>query len=276
MENRTDISRPAAVPLLATAPGLAPVQVTRAAYRAWLQALEWPDSMFFDQMFDWYDSERGRPLPPEVEGRQDRLYITTRRALRDSVAFEQVGDLPSYASYGYDAYAKVDVPVSVALQTLLFVCGKPIGQALGTTRTKQPTLPFYSYLDCTLEEKWGTGSYLSKQSFSGGSWFYRDLKDEYAVLVRGVADGYAIFSSFLGPESDTKSQMAITLLTPRSDGGADIKRSLRRSGQSYPLGSNARGRDLYGFKIEPYRDVEITLAAAMKELRDTGRIRERP
>jgi len=251
-----------------------PVEVTAASYRAWLTAIGSNISAFFDPVFAWYEEQRGCPLRPEVSDDRDRLVIDVRQALDETIELERAGRIDSGNTFGFEAYGLVDVPVAVALETVLFYCGKPVGKPRGET---YPFDSVFSRCHCSIEDRWGEGSYLSHSSQTRGGFFVSDLHDDHTVLVRGSGtDCYTVFSSFFAPtpgkSTASRAQLSVVMLNASPDGGTELRHAVRRNGQTYGFGEF--GRNEYGFNPRRIREVEQLVIRSMVELKNTGTIKE--
>jgi hypothetical protein len=252
-----------------------PDQITREPYRAWLSKLHEP-SPFYDLVFDWYDEQLGTSLPSNVNRDPDKLFVRVDRPLAQTIKLEKAGDVDEGTTIGFEAYGRVDVPVALALETMLFFYGKPVGMKQGDT---YPSDIIFPKTHCTIQEKWGDGDYFCSMAQTG-SGLIQDVHDDYAILVRGsVAEGYIIFTSFIGPTAgqDTPStaQFMIGMLRSLSDNSCEYRQSMRRNGQSYKFIGLEFGRKKYGFNIERFHKAGTAVKAAMVELLATGKIKEK-
>ena len=251
-----------------------PEEVTPASYRGWLTAIGSKRSKFFDQMFAWHAEQRDSPLPRKVNNDPLRLYIDVRRAINETLDLEESGEIKRGNTMGFEAYALVDVPLAVALETALYYYGKPVGQPSGRT---YPRDPVYGHSQWSLQDKWGEGNYFSRGVQTRGGFMVQDLYDDHTVLVRGNNDeGYAIFFNFFGAtpgrESATKAQMAIVTLKRSANGATELRHAGRRNGQTYGMGEF--GRSEFGFNVNRIRTLERLVTRSMVELNNTGRIKE--
>jgi hypothetical protein len=258
-----------------------PAQTTREPYRTWLSGFHEP-SPYFDLVFDWYDEQLGMPLTSDVDRDPDKLFVRVDRALAQAIKLEDAGDALKGTTVGFEAYGRVDVPIALALETMLFFCGKPVGKQQGDT---YPYDTIFSKVHCTIEEKWGAGNYFCSMAETNGG-MIQDMHDDYAILVRGSAtDGYTIFTSFIGPtvnrdtqnpeDTQTAAVFMIAMLRSVSDNSCEFRQSMRRNGQSYTVLGLDFGRKTYGFNVERFRKAAKAATAAMRELRDTGKIKEK-
>jgi len=225
-------------------------------------------------VFAWYDEQRLCPLPPEVSDDRDRLVVDVRQALEETIELERAGRIESGNTFGFEAYGLVAVPVSVALETALFYCGKPVGKPRGETH---PFDSVFSRCHCSIEDRWGEGNYFSHSSQTRGGFFVSDLHDDHTVLVRGsAAHGYTVFSSFFGPtpgqSTASRAQLSVVMLNASPDGGTELRHAVPRNGQTYGFGEF--GRNEYGFNARRIREAEQLVIGSMVELKNTGKIKE--
>jgi hypothetical protein len=252
-----------------------PDEITPESYRAWLDGIGASDQRhFYDSMFAWYTAQHNSALPPQVNADPDKIYVAVNAAKAETIALEQAGEIEKLATVGFDAYAEVAVPIATALETELFYYGKPVGQPEGDT---YPADSIFGRAHRILQQKWGTGAYLFRIEFTNGG-IVTSLYDDHSLLVRGSpAAGYALFVNFIavtaGQSSATSEHMSIALLKPLGEQKTDVRRSVRRIGQSYSfLGEN--GRNGYGFNAVRVRSSLQAISKSMVELQTTGRIRE--
>jgi hypothetical protein len=249
-----------------------PAQLTRESLRTWLAKLHDP-SPFYDAIFDWYDEQLTIPRPSQVDTDPDKLFVRVDRAMAQAIKVEDAGDAEEGTTVGFEAYCRVDVPIAIALETMLFFCGKPVGKDQGDT---YPFDTVFSQSHCTLEKRWGDGNYVWRTAQIGGG-AVQDVRDENVVLLRGnAADGFVLFTSFTGPAGDTTTttQCMIGMLRSLSANSTEYRQYLQRNGQSYKIFGLDFGRKTYGFNAARVRQVEKPLAAAMVELKTTGKIKE--
>jgi hypothetical protein len=250
-----------------------PTQITSANYRAWLQSINAQVSGFHDLVLQWYGAQAATPLPAQVQNDPDKLFIDVNTAMAQAINLEQSGDVAEYDSLGFDAYALVPVPIDKAIETMLFYCGKPLGQTEGETYPPQDGI--FASAHCSMQLKWGPGNYLSTLSYTGGG-VVNELNDDLTVLVRGnAAEGYAIFCNFLAPtagkQSATTAQIWIALLRAGPGGVTELRHCLRRNGQSYAF-FGASGRTQFGFNASRTRTAEKGVIGSMITLNTTGTI----
>lgn len=152
-----------------------PAQITRASYTGWLRAINSNVSPFTDHVFDWYEAQLTHPIPSQVSQDPDKIYVNVDKALQETIALEQSGDVEEGTTIGFDAYSIIPVPINVALETKLFNWGKPIGARAGDT---YPFDSVFSTVHNTITEKWGQGNYWSVTDQTGGG-IVQDLHDQY-------------------------------------------------------------------------------------------------
>ena len=107
----------------------------------------------------------------------------------------------------------------------------------------------------------------------------QDLFDRYIVLIRGdEIRGYDVLMQFLktGGQSPTEKCFAIAMIRPLGSGKVSYKISTRYQGQNYTiLGGIRIGRDQIGFSVPKVRAVQVESNGLLKELQDTGTIKDR-
>lgn len=250
-----------------------PAEITRASYLGWLRAINSNVSAFSDDMFDWYEAQLKSPLPAQVATDPDKIYVSVDKALQETIALEQSGDIEEGNTIGFEAYSIIDVPIQVALETKLFNWGKPIGQPSGETF---PYDTVFSSVHDALTPRWGTGNYWSTTNQTGGG-IVQDLHDDYTILVRGDAThGYTLFNAFFGAEdsSATQAHISIVMLKPTADGKTEYRQNVRQNGQSYKIFGLDYGRKNFGFNVSRDRQGEKALGNTMLELKNTGTIKQ--
>lgn len=253
---------------------VAPEQVERASYRAWLGEIGSVESPFLDYLFDWLESELPRALPAEVAEDPEHIFVSVDRPLAETIELENAGDLEAGITYGLETYALVDVPVEIALETLLFKWGKPIGEREGTT---YPVDTVYGFRQESIEAKWGLRTYQTTTTKANGG-LAKDQRDIYSLMVRGDATrGYVVVGGFLKPNGNTttSASMSMMLFLPTSDGKTEFRVSGRHMGQSYKFFGIEYGRRNFGFNKERIRAGQKEFIDSMYELKRTGKIRER-
>jgi hypothetical protein len=251
-----------------------PDQITPAAYRRWLGAIGSNISKFFDPVFAWHDEQLRSRLPPEVNADLNRLHVDVRRALDDTIALERSGGIGKGNTVGFEAYALVDVPISVALETVLFYSGKPVDEQRGDT---YPRDTMFARSHWSIRDKWGAGNYHARSAQKRGGFSVDDLHDDHTILVRGNdAVGYTVFASFFGPTAGkstaTRAQIAVVMLNSSPDGVTEVRHAVRRNGQTYGAGKYCRSD--FGFNVKRIRAFERLVSRSMVELNNTGRITE--
>jgi hypothetical protein len=251
-----------------------PLEITRTSYRRWLEAIGSKMSAFFDDLFTWHEHQLVSPLPGKVLSDPEKLYVDVQTALTQTRAHEASGDVTKLTTVGFDSYGLLTVSPSVALETILFYSGKPVGKPWGQT---YPVNPVFSCSCCSIQEKWGERDYVSSASYTRGGFAF-DINDDYTILVRGnSSSGYTVFRNYLKPteskRTPTEAHFAIAMFKPAPDGTVEFRHALRRNGQNYLLEFN---RNKYGFNQEQAREIEKAVAKSMEELKNTGKITERP
>lgn len=254
-----------------------PADITRASYGPWLKAAVghgYALSEFYDFVFDWYEAQLHGSVPSGVNADPEKLFIVTSDARAQTIKLEDEGDIDQGIAMGFDAYGIVKVPINLTLDTTLYICGKPIGQAEGVT-TPHDTV--FSSVHCKIAEKWGAGNYRASMAETGGG-IVSDLNDDYYVLVRGdAANGYSVFTSFIGPtpgkHTASRNHFSIMMLKSLPNGDTEFRQSLRRSGQYYGVPNVEFGRNNIAFNAGRDRTALKGFIATAIELRDTGYIR---
>lgn len=254
-----------------------PTDITRASFGPWLKGAVghgYALSEFYDLTFDWYEAQLHASLPSGVNADPEKLFIVTSDARAQTIKLENEGDIAEGIAMGFDAYGIVKVPINLMLDTTLYICGKPIGQAEGTT-TPHDTV--FGSVHCKIIEKWGAGNYLASMAQTNGG-IVSDLNDDYYVLVRGdAATGYSVFTSFIGPtpgkHTATDNHFSIMMFKSLPNGDTEFRQSLRRSGQYYGIPNLEFGRNNIAFNASRDRNALKGFIAAAIELRDTGHIR---
>jgi hypothetical protein len=241
-----------------------PEQITSDTYKNWLGSINSKVSAFLPYAFNWYQAQSASPLPSQVLADPKKLYITVEQAIKETVTMENSGDIEEGVAMGYDAYRIVQYPISAALDTLLFFCGKPVGQSEGETH---PHSSIFGACHCSLKEQWGPRNDTYSASLTNGG-IISDWNDNYTALIRGSdAAGYSIFSSFFGPmaglDTATKNQISIMTLRAQSATATEFRQYLRREGQSYKVFGLDFGRKNFGFKVSRFRQAEEDIFKAV-------------
>ncbi len=259
--------------LAASAASPPPIEITRDTYKNWLASVDSVVSPFTDEMFDWFLEQQAQALPAPVLNDPQKLHVAVDRALRETIARENAGDVEVGNTLGFDAYGILDVPVAIALETRLFGWGKPVGLREGNT---YPFDTVFSSRHDWLTEKWGSGNYFATtHQLKGG--FVNDLRDRYTLLVRGNPQaGYQLFAAFLGPDGRTATiaHASIVILKPLPGGQTEFRQYVRQNGQSYKAFGLEYGRRNFGFNVARFRQGQKALYETMLELKNTGKIKE--
>lgn len=250
----------------------APERIEREAYAAWLESIQSVVSPFRDHLFDWFEGDHERALPPEVFQDPEKLFVTVDRPLQETIELEEFGEIEAGVTYGFETYALIDAPVEMALETLLFKWGKPIGAREGVT---YPMDTVYGFREEAMIEKWGAYQTTTIKTNGG---LAKDQRDVYTLLVRGNArDGFVAIGNFLKPHGNTSttSSMSIMSFRPTADGKTEFRVSARHMGQSYTFFGIEYGRRNFGFNRERVRVGQKEFIDSIYELQRTGKIRER-
>lgn len=252
----------------------APVEITREAYGAWVEAIGSAQSPYQEKLFDWLDEQNSRALPREVQSDPDFLFVTVDRPLAETIEAEEMGDVEKGVTYGLETYGILEAPVDTVLETILFRWGKPVGAESGVT---YPVDTVFSFREEKLALHWGDRSYRCETKMSGGG-VAKDQNDISSLLVRGDAKGgYILVGNFFGPngKSPTTSSMSIMLLRPLENGRTEYRVSGRYTGQSYSFFGIEFGRKNYGFNVSRIRGGQKEFFGQVQELKKTGKITER-
>jgi hypothetical protein len=252
----------------------APEQVERESYNAWLQTIGSNVNPFSDYLFDWYEEEMQRALPPEVAQDPENIFVAVDRPLAETIELEDAGDIEKGVTYGLETYALVDAPVDIALETLLFKWGKPVGEAAGTT---YPMDTVYGFRQESIEPKWGPSTYQTTTTKTNGG-LAKDQKDLWSLMVRGDSTrGYVVIGNFFKPHGNTSttSSMSMMLFLPTPEGKTEFRVSGRHMGQSYTFFGIEYGRRNFGFNRDRIRVGQKEFIDSIYELKRTGKIKER-
>jgi len=160
---------------------------------------------------------------------------------------------------------------------MLFRWGKPPA-ALGG-QTYPPGGQFQKRVDYfAANPEWGPQAFATLTMRRNGG-IVQDLFDRYLLLLRGDdAHGYDVIMQYVKPGGQTPTEkcFAIAILRPLPNGHVAYKLSTRFQGQSYKiLGSVNIGRQQIGFNIAKVRAIQVESNALLKELQDTGTIKDR-
>lgn len=253
-----------------------PPSIERTTYVRWLKAIKSVVSPFDQKIFAWYEQQRNLPLPNEVNADPQKLFVSVERPLAATIELEDAGEIEKAVTYGLETYGIVDAPVEMALETIMFRWGKPVGQAQGTT---YPTDPVYGFREEKLEPQWGEGAYRTITHKTGGG-VAKEMHDVYSLLVRGDArSGYVLVGSFIGKEgrnqTQTTSFITIVMLKPTADGKTDYRVAGFHMGQNYGFLGIEHGRKNYGFNRDRIRGGQKEFYDQVAELKKTGKITEK-
>ena len=252
----------------------APQNIVREDYRAWLQSIGSVVSPYLDVLFDWQQEQLTAALPKEVSQDPDKLFVTVDRPLQQTIDAEEAGEVEAGITYGFETYGIIDASVDLALETILFRWGKPIGARGGVT---YPVDTVFSFREEKATPMWGPGGYRTESTMRGGG-IAKDQNDLSSLLVRGnSSSGYLLVGNFFGPnpKSPTTSSMSIMFLRPTADGKTDFRVSGRYTGQSYKAFGLDFGRKNYGFNPVRVRNGQKDFFNMVAELKKTGKITER-
>lgn len=260
----------------------APTELALDSYLNWVQpimqqhGLESP-SGFTAKVFEWYQNEKNRGLPAEVEQDPEHIYVNVARPLAETIELEEAGDITEGNTVGAEVYAEQSGTMKEALSTMLFRWGRPANAEEG--KTHPPGGPFQKRVDYfAANADWGPGAYASLTMRRSGG-LLKNLFDRYIVLIRGNdTDGYDVLMQYLKAGGTTSSEncFAIAILRPVGPNKVAYKISTRYQGQSYKiLGGIKLGREKIGFNIPKVRAVQVESNGLLKELQDTGNIKDR-
>jgi hypothetical protein len=253
----------------------APAKIEKDSFLAWSKSINATENAFADYLFDWFESEKGRDLPPQVYNDAEKMYVSVESPLRQTIELEEAGTIEEGVTYGSEIYAKIPANINQVLETILYRWGKPVGKASGTTA---PADTVYGKRVDSIVEKWGPGAYLSITKRTNGG-IARDMNDQSLLLVRGnEKDGYDIIGQFIQPNGNTTttSSMSLMILRALPDGTTSYKLSGRHLGQNYTfLGNVSIGRNNFGFNVGKYRQGQKDFQAMVDELKRTGNIKDR-
>lgn len=260
----------------------APAQVTLQSYQQWATPLLRQGdtdnvSAFTSRLFEWYEAEKNRPLPPEVYRDAEKIYVNVQRPLAETIELEEAGEITEGNTVGAEVYAEQAGTMREALATMLFRWGKPTGAADG--RTYPPGGQFQKRVDYfAANSDWGPGAYASLTMRRNGG-LVKDLFDRYFMLIRGnEQDGYDVFMQYYKPGGATPTEkcFAIAMLRPIAAGKVAYKISTRYQGQSYKiLGGIKIGRAQVGFNVQKVRAIQVESNGFLRELQQTGTIKDR-
>ncbi len=254
--------------------GDAPEILEREAYRAWLQDIGSVESVYLDSIFDWYEEQKNSSLPPSVEQDPDQLVVSIDKPLQDAIEAETNGDIEKGVTYGLETYGKLDAPLAVVLETILFRWGKPVGAASGVT---YPFDIVFGFRQETLVPFWGPTAFRTETLLKSGG-VAKDQNDVNSLVMRGnPSTGYDIVGSIFGPNGKTATTSSISMIwiRPTEEGKTEYRVSGRYTGQSYAIFGIDFGRRNYGFNVAKIRQGQKDFYAMVEELKTTGKIRER-
>jgi hypothetical protein len=264
-------------------PHPAPADLQYSTYRKWARPLLRPDghhdftSAFTGLVFEWYEEEKDRGLPPDVFADPGRIHVNVGRPLEQTIELEEAGEIEVGNTVGAEVYAEMEGSPDQALAAMLFRWGKPVGAEAG--KTYPPDAQFARRVEYWAPNPaWGEGAYANLTLRRDGG-IVKDLADRYVLLVRGNAEeGYDVLMQFIlpGGMTTTKQVFAIAIIRPLGGGKVSYKISTRYQGQSYKvLGNVSIGRAQIGFNAEKVRAVQKEYGQMLQDLRQTGKIRER-
>lgn len=259
----------------------APEKLDMDSYLEWAQPILKPNastnytSAFTPAIFEWYNEERERGLP---EGATNGgVVINVERPLAQTIELEEAGEIEEGNTVGAEVYAEMDGTAEQALEAMLFRWGKPVGKMEGDTfPTANPFARRRDYF--APNSDWGPNGFASLTMRRDGG-IVKDIHDRYLVLVHGDKDrGYDVLMQYIKPGGTTltKQCLAIALIRPLPNGKASYKLTTRFQGQSYKvLGNVSIGRKNIGFNPEKVKAIQTDYTSQLKELRDTGTIKDK-
>ncbi len=259
---------------------LAPAELSEDAYRRWAEPLlnatgTDRTSPFTAKIFAWYEANKNTGLPAEVAKDPQKIYADVATAKAETIKLETDGEINKYIAAGANVYAEMEGTTDQALETTLFLWGKPVGKSEG--RTKPEASPTHSKRVDYLEpnEKFGPGAFANLEIRRNGG-IVRDLSDHYLILVRGNSvKGYDVLMQFVAPEgkTETTAVLAIAIIRPLPNGKVAHKIASRYMGQSYGI-LGPIGRDAMGFNQTKVKAIEKRFTDYVNELRTTGTIKD--
>jgi hypothetical protein len=272
-------SNPALIDMQTGVSNPAPATLDYASYTAWsAPLLSGSDSVsaFTPKIFEWYQSEKDSPLPAAVYSDPQRISVNVARPIAETDAFEDTGEITEGNTVGAEVYAEQTGTIDQALNTMLFRWGKPANASEG--QAYPPGGPFGKRTDyLAANSDWGLGAFASLTMRRNGG-IVSDLFDRYLVLVRGDSvKGYDVLMQYVKPGGDTSTEkcFAIAILRPLANGKVSYKISTRYQGQVYKmLGNISIGRSQVGFNVSKVRAVQVESNGMLKELQDTGTIKD--
>ncbi len=269
----------ATLPLVASAAGPNPPAVLeKASHNAWIKQIGAETiSPYANFAFGWYEAQKARALPPQVNADPDKLFVSVAAPLAEAIKVEKSGEVAPGTSYGLETYAIIDAPASKVMETILFRWGKPIGQTGGITF---PYDTVFGYREERATPEWGPNAYKT-YTFKRNGGIAMDMNDVFAMVVRGDAkNGYTLVGSLLEPYGNgttTTSTTYITIITlrPMADGKTDYRVAGLLTGQDYSFFGVDNGRKNFGFNVTKIREGQKEFIKQVKALKDTGKIPER-
>jgi hypothetical protein len=263
--------------LLDLPPGSAAPQVlTLDSYTKWAAPMLKPGyaSLFTGKVFEWFENEKSRDLPPETYADAGKIYVSVDRPLQQTIELEQSGDIEEGNTVGAEVYSLMDGSVHEVLNTMLYRWGKPADAEDG--KTYAPGGQFARRIDYWAPNaNWGAQAFASLSLRKDGG-IVKDIADRYIVLIRGNdAQGYDVIMQFVRPGGTTltKQCFAMAIIRPAANGKTSYKLSTRFQGQSYKVLGNVRiGRAQIGFNVAKVRAIQEETMGMLKELRSTGKI----
>jgi hypothetical protein len=269
----------ASLPVLASAAGPnPPATLEKNSHNAWLAQIGANSvSPYADFAFGWFETQKTRALPAQVNSDPDKLFVSVAGPLAEAVKMEDSGEVSKGTSYGLETYAIVDANVNQVLDTILFRWGKPVGQSGGIT---YPYDTVFGYREERAQIEWGPGAYKT-YTFKRNGGIAKDMNDVFAMIVRGDAQkGYTLVGSFLEPyghgtTTESSTYITIIYIRPTSDGKTDYRVAGMLTGQDYSFFGVENGRKNFGFNSVKIREGQKEFLKQVKALKDTGKIPER-
>lgn len=267
------------LPLAASAAGPnPPARLEKESHNAWLnQVGAQSTSAYADYAFGWFEQQKTRALPSQVNSDPDKLFVSVEKPLAEAIKLETAGDVEEGTSYGLETYAIIDAPVQTVMETILFRWGKPVGQSGGITF---PYDTVFTYREERAQIEWGPGAYKTITLKRNGG-IAKDMNDVFAMIVRGNQnEGYTLVGSFLEPygkgtSTTTSTYITIIYVRPLPGGKTDYRVAGMLTGQSYSFIGLENGRKNFGFNQVKIREGQKEFIKQVKALKDTGKIPER-
>jgi hypothetical protein len=236
-------------------------------------------SAFTPYVFEWYKEESQRStLPADVYNDPGKIFVSFDRPIRQTDELEGAGEIEVGNTVGAEVYAEFEATLDQALDAMLFTWGKPVGKNEG--KTFPAPSPFGRRVDYFSPlAQLGAGAYANLTLRRDGG-IVKDIADRYVLLVRGdKVNGYTVVMQFIKPALNSPSQqcIAIAILRPLPGGKISYRISTRFQGQNYKmLGNVSIGRSQIGFNRGKVRAIAEEYGKRIKELRETGKISEKP